>query len=152
MCNSGDILRNSRKLTHRHQCVLCWPGFKTLSVLALLHAGDPKVSCGGHVATLSNSLHHTNYLGCVTNAPPSNRHTHRPRRDGPIFHQGGHCADAGHPTAPQYPPANVPAGCATATHPLYAITEGAPPTVARNARNEAADKKPITEGAAHCRT
>ncbi len=39
-----------------------------------------------------------------------------------------------------------------ATYPLYAITEGAPPTVAHNARNEGADNKPITEGAARRRT
>ena len=143
---SGDLCQLS---TTRHQCILCWPGFKTLSVPAFLHAGCPKVSCSGHVATLYSPLRHADNLLYRTIAPPSNGHTHRSWRDGPIFHQGRHCV---HPTAPQYPPANAPAKCITATYPLHAITEGAPPTIAHNARNEGADNKPITEGAAHRRT
>jgi len=54
---------------------------------AFLHAGYPAISCGGHLATLSDTLRHTDDLQYGTNNHPSNGHTHRPRQNSPIFHK-----------------------------------------------------------------
>jgi hypothetical protein len=67
----------------QNRCVLRWPSSKALSVPAFPHAGYPSVSCGGHEAPLSHTLHHTKNLRHGTNNHPGNGHTYHPWRDVP---------------------------------------------------------------------